>query len=84
MDTRDTVSVFCHFRKKSFRIHEIAISALGIATTISGLSRYPLVSSSKNLRRPALDAGSGADFLLLLMTALGDRFLHKNFCAATF
>jgi hypothetical protein len=27
----------------------------------------PLVSSSKNLMRPPLDAGSGAPFLLLLM-----------------
>jgi hypothetical protein len=28
---------------------------------------YPLVSSSKNLSSPALDAGSGADFLLLMI-----------------
>jgi hypothetical protein len=27
----------------------------------------PFVSSSKNLMRPPLDAGSGADFLLLLI-----------------
>jgi hypothetical protein len=27
----------------------------------------PLVSSSKNLRRPALEAGSGAFFFLLLI-----------------
>ena len=46
------------------------ISALGIAITTSGFNLYPLVSSSKNLKRPALDAGSGADFLLLIVTSL--------------
>lgn len=45
----------------------MAINAVGMATTTSGLSLYPLVSSSKNLNSPALDAGSGADFLLLMI-----------------
>ena len=36
-------------------------------TTIFGSILNPLVSSSKNLIKPPLDAGSGADFLLLLM-----------------
>lgn len=34
--------------------------------TISGFTLYPLVSSSKNLNNPALEAGSGAFFFLLL------------------
>ena len=45
----------------------MAIKAVGIATTTSGLSLYPLVSSSKNLKRPALDAGKGADFLSAML-----------------
>ncbi|KFI18002.1 hypothetical protein IB75_16695 [Nitrosococcus oceani C-27] len=52
------------------RIHEIPIKDAGIATTTSGFNLYPLVSSSKNLSSPALDAGNGADFLLLIMFLL--------------
>jgi len=37
----------------------------GIETTILGSTLYPLVSSSKNRKRPALDAGNGAPFFLL-------------------
>lgn len=80
MNTRYVGSVFCHGRKNIFRIHEIAIRPLGIATTISGLILYPLVSSSKNLKRPALDAGNGADFFLLLMTV----FERTDFYIKTF
>lgn len=36
---------------------------IGIDTTILGFTLTPLVSSSKNLKRPALDAGKGALFL---------------------
>src|SRR5918912_197481 len=43
------------------------ITAPAIAITISGLTLTPLVSSSKNLRRPALEAGKGAFFFLLLI-----------------
>jgi len=39
----------------------------GTVTTILGSTLYPLVSSSKNRKRPALDAGNGAPFFLLLM-----------------
>jgi hypothetical protein len=67
MNIGDIIGVFSHGRKNNFRIHEITIKPDGIATTISGLIRYPLVSSSKNLKRPALDAGRGADFLLLMV-----------------
>jgi hypothetical protein len=66
MNIGDIIGVFGHGRKNNFRIHEIAIKPAGIDTIISGLIRYPLVSSSKNLKRPALDAGRGADFLLLM------------------
>jgi hypothetical protein len=35
--------------------------------TTSGFILIPFVSSSKNLRRPALEAGKGAFFFLLIM-----------------
>ncbi len=44
---------------------EAIISADGTVTTIFGSILNPLVSSSKNLNSPALDAGSGALFLSL-------------------
>jgi len=37
---------------------------IGIEMTIFGSTLNPFVSSSKNLSRPALDAGSGAFFFL--------------------
>ena len=37
---------------------------IGIEMTIFGSIFTPFVSSSKNLSRPALDAGSGAFFFL--------------------
>jgi hypothetical protein len=36
-------------------------------STISGFILMPFVSSSKNLNNPALEAGSGAFFFLLLI-----------------
>ena len=39
---------------------------IGTTTTIFGETLTPLVSSSKNLKRPALDAGNG---LLLFLSA---------------
>lgn len=50
--------------------HEIAIRLIGIVTTIFGFILNPFVSSSKNLNSPALDAGSGAPFFLLLIVTL--------------
>jgi hypothetical protein len=47
-------------------IIEIAIKAPVTPRTISGLTFTPLVSSSKNLSKPALEAGNGAFFFLLL------------------
>jgi hypothetical protein len=43
--------------------HETTIKLIGMVTTIFGSILNPFVSSSKNLIRPPLDAGSGADFL---------------------
>ena len=77
MNSRYIAGAFRHDEKKSFRIHEIPIRADGIEITTSGLNLYPLVSSSKNLNSPALDAGSGADFLLLLMIFLIQGPLNK-------
>jgi len=44
---------------------EAIISADGIEIIIFGSTLNPLVSSSKNLNSPALDAGSGAPFFSL-------------------
>lgn len=49
--------------------HETTIRLIGILTTTLGSILNPLVSSSKNLIKPPLEAGSGADFLLLLLMA---------------
>jgi hypothetical protein len=51
---------------------EMPIIAPATAITISGLTLIPFVSSSKNLRRPALEAGSGAFFFLLLIYILSE------------
>ena len=45
---------------------EIAIKAPVTPRTTSGFTLTPLVSSSKNLSKPALEAGNGAFFFLLL------------------
>jgi hypothetical protein len=42
------------------------IKLIGTTTTILGETLTPFVSSSKNLKRPALEAGSG---LLLFLSA---------------
>jgi len=42
---------------------DTAIKLIGMRITIFGLTLTPLVSSSKNLKRPALDAGNGLFFL---------------------
>ena len=43
---------------------------IGIEMMIFGSIFTPLVSSSKNLSRPALDAGSGAFFFLSAMSII--------------
>ena len=45
---------------------ETKIRLIGTMTTIFGETLSPIVSSSKNLSRPALDAGNG---LLLFLSA---------------
>jgi len=54
-----------HGSRKISINHETTIRLLGTVTTILGSTLKPLVSSSKNRRRPALDAGNGALFLSL-------------------
>ena len=58
--------------------HEIAIKLIGIDTTILGSNLNPFVSSSKKRMSPPLDAGSGADFFLLLMVAMLTNFYIKT------
>ena len=48
--------------------HETTIRLIGTARTILGSTLTPFVSSSKNLKRPALDAGSAAFVFLSAMT----------------
>jgi len=48
--------------------HETIIRLIGTARTIRGSTFTPFVSSSKNLKRPALDAGSAALVFLSAMT----------------
>jgi hypothetical protein len=55
------------------------IKMMEIANTISGFILTPSVSSLKNVSRPALDAGIGALFFLLLMiAAFCDMVLKRN------
>ena len=46
---------------------DVATSPIEVISTISGLILTPSVSSSKNLRRPALEAGNGLFFFLPLI-----------------
>jgi hypothetical protein len=50
---------------------DIPMSPPVIPNTTSGFTFTPLVSSSKNLNRPALEAGKGAFFFLLLIINQG-------------
>ena len=56
--------------------HETTIRAEGIVTTIFGSTLNPLVSSSKNLNNPALDAGNGAPLFLLLMSVFESQYMY--------
>ena len=70
-----------HFAKNISIAHESNIRLSGIEMIILGSILIPFVSSSKNLRRPALDAGNGALFFFLLSanTFLRLKFWNKNF-----
>ena len=48
---------------------------IGIEMTILGSILNPFVSSSKNLSRPALDAGSGAFFFLSAILSIENRMV---------
>jgi hypothetical protein len=61
------VPLFFHGAKNNSITHEITIKLIGIETIIFGSILKPFVSSSKNLMRPPLDAGSGAAFLSAIM-----------------
>ena len=66
-----------HLRPRVQIFDEIAIKLIGIDTTILGSILKPFVSSSKNLIRPPLDAGSGADLSAIMIQT--NEFYHKNF-----
>ncbi len=57
---------------------EVAIRTIEPMRTISGLILIPWVSSLKKVRSPALDAGIGALFFLLLMTISVDPSLFLS------
>jgi len=81
MNIGDMILLFRHEDQgaNSFSIAQEAITKLiGTRTTIFGDTLIPLVSSSKNLRSPALEAGSG---LLLFLSAneTTEEIYHKNF-----
>lgn len=58
---------------------DIAINAPAIHSMISGFTFIPLVSSSKNLNKPALDAGRGAFFFAFLLICenpyIGNKYI---------
>jgi len=53
--------------------HEITTMLIGKQMIIFGSIFTPLVSSSKNLSRPALDAGNGAFFFLSAILSIESR-----------
>ena len=64
--------------------HETAVMLIGIEITIFGSILTPFVSSSKNLSKPALDAGSGAFFFLpSAILGIGHNGKDKNFFNST-
>ena len=75
MDILNIVRI-CHdiygIRSRSIA-HEAAIMLIGIEMIIFGSILTPLVSSSKNLSRPALDAGNGAFFFLSAILSIESR-----------
>src|SRR5215216_3389514 len=72
LDTSSLRGASIHIQPTGNRILIIIdapITAPVIPSTISGLILMPFVSSSKNLKRPALEAGRGAFFFLLLIAS---------------
>jgi hypothetical protein len=57
---------------------DTAIRTIDEISTISGLILTPSVSSLKKVSRPALDAGIGLPFLLLIDFAVTQIVLKRN------
>lgn len=55
------------FQKNTRAKMQIAINATAAITRTSGLILTPSVSSSKNLSKPALEAGKGAESLFFFL-----------------
>ena len=68
--------------KKMLMTIDAAIRAIDPTRTISGLIFTPSVSSLKNVRRPALEAGIGALFFLLLIDVEGRQTVLKGTAAS--
>jgi len=64
-------SGYSHTGNMTLIKRDIPMSPPVMPSTISGFTFTPLVSSSKNLNRPALEAGKGAFFFLLLIINQG-------------
>ena len=82
MNITNMVLVFqlLHFAKNNSIAHETNIRLIGIEMTILGSILMPFVSSSKNLSKPALDAGNGALFFFFsAKTFFRFKFWNKNF-----
>jgi len=69
------------YLKSRFMIMEPTMSAIEAAKTNWGRTFTPSVSSSKKRSRPALDAGIGAFFFLLLIVG-SLRYAHYGACQA--
>jgi hypothetical protein len=65
-------------RRRMLTAIEAAISTIELIRTISGRIFTPWVDSLKKVRRPALDAGIGALFFLLLIEACARFFILKR------
>ena len=57
---------------------ETSMREIEVASTISGLTLTPSVSSSKKRSNPALEAGRGFSFFLLLLILFHRIFLGAN------
>jgi len=66
------------YLKKMLMAIDTAIRAIEEISTISGLILTPSVSSLKKVNRPALDAGIGLPFLLLIEAAVTPTVLKRT------
>lgn len=63
---------------------EIIMMMIELITTHSGLIFTPFVSSSKNLNKPALEAGNGASRFLFLLPLIPITYGRKWLKSLTF